>query len=112
MGEMARKRKEEDDALAEEMSRRWKERNKQLAEAEKRERKEQYDRNKAHQLFLLKQAEEKKNRANAEREEALRDAAFAAKINAEDEGRFFREVEKTLISMKEEDPELNTLPVK
>jgi hypothetical protein len=110
--EMARKRKEEDDALAEEMSRRWKERSKQLSEAEKRDRREAFERNKAHQLFLLKQVEEKNNRASAEREADLREAAFAAKINEEDEGRFYKEVEKALIEMKEEDPELNTLPVK
>ena len=66
----------------------------------------------AHQLFLLKQVEEKNNRARAGREADLREAAFAAKINEEDEGRFYKEVEKALIEMKEEDPELNTLPVK
>ena len=60
--EMRRKQKEKDDAQLEEMSRRWKLRNQQLEEEERRERRETYNRNKAHQAFLLKQAADKRSK--------------------------------------------------
>lgn len=88
--EMRRKQKEKDDAQLEEMSRRWKLRNQQLEEEERRERRETYNRNKAHQAFLLKQAADKRSKREEEREAALRDAHFSAKVNAQDEGEIGR----------------------
>ena len=70
---MRQKQKDEDDALALEMQRRWKLRNEQLNADEKRERKERYDAAKAHQAFLLAQAEEKKNEKDVKKEKALFD---------------------------------------
>ena len=70
--DMRQKQKDEDDALALEMQRRWKLRNEQLND-EKRERKERYDAAKAHQAFLLAQAEEKKRERREESRKALFD---------------------------------------
>ena len=63
---ICQKQKDEDDALALEMQRRWKLRNEQL-NADENERKEWYDAAKAHQAFLLAQAEEKKLERREER---------------------------------------------
>jgi len=107
--EMRRKQKDEDDALAREMQRRWKERNAQLNADEKRERRERRENAKAYESFLLKQAEDKKRARRQEREGALRDAKIAQQVSAEEEGRFFDEVRKSLNEM---DPGLNKHAVK
>ena len=107
--EMRRKQQDEDDALAREMQRRWKERNAQLNADEKRERREKRESAKAYESFLLKQAEEKKRARREEREGALRDAKIAQQVSAEEEGRFFDEVRKSLAEM---DPSLNQHAVK
>ena len=98
--DMRQKQKDEDDALALEMQRRWKLRNEQLNADEKRERKERYDAAKAHQAFLLAQAEEKKRERREEREGSLRQAKIAQQVSAEEEGRFFDEVRKALQNME------------
>lgn len=107
--DMRQKQKDEDDALAAEMQRRWKLRNEQLNADEKRERREKRDAARAHQAFLLAQAEEKKRERREEREGALRQAKIAQQVSAEEEGRFFDEVRKALQSM---DDGLNTHSVK
>ena len=107
--EMRQKQQDEDDALAREMQRRWKERNAQLNADEKRERREKRENAKAYESFLLKQAEEKKRARRDEREGALRDAKIAQQVSAEEEGRFFDEVRKSLAEM---DPSLSQHAVK
>lgn len=110
--EMRAKKKEADDALAEEMSKRWKARNAQLDEEERRERRAKLARAKEHQRFLLSQAREKMDAVEDEKEAALRDARLQKRLDNEEEGRFFDEVRKTLAEMRAEDPSLNVIPIK
>lgn len=110
--EMRRKKKEADDALAEEMSKRWKARNMQLDEEERKDRREKRARAKDHQRFLLQQAREKQDAIEEEKEAALRDARLQKRLDDEEEGRFFEEVRKTLSEMRAEDPGLNVIPIK